>query len=277
MAYEDRGLKTLDYKMCRYGRSKLTFRGPAKSLDGEYIAFVGGTETFGKFVPAPFPDLVEAALGIKTVNLGCMHAGPDAYLNDPKALDMCNGSIAVAMQVPHASNISNRYFSVHPRRNDRFLRTSTMMQSLYHDLDFTEFAFVRHMLSACRLKCEERFEMVVSEMQSAWVSRMRQLIGLIGSPTILFSLQNHHPKDQDGTAVLGSEPLFVHKPMLDGLEPLVHSIHVIEPSVNAVTRTQAGMIYPVDQTQICDELMGPETHYEVAEVLGRVLKKASQT
>ena len=33
---------------CRYGNSRLFFRGPKGNLSGRYHAFIGGTETFGK-------------------------------------------------------------------------------------------------------------------------------------------------------------------------------------------------------------------------------------
>ncbi|MGB3314802.1 MAG: DUF6473 family protein, partial [Albidovulum sp.] len=59
MAYEYAGESALDYLPCRYGQSKLLFRGPRRKLDGAYAAVLGGTETYGKFVAEPFPNIVE--------------------------------------------------------------------------------------------------------------------------------------------------------------------------------------------------------------------------
>jgi len=273
MAYEDRGLKALDYKMCRYGRSKLEFRGPAKTLDGEYIAFLGGNETFGKYVPDPFPDLIETDIGIKAINLACMHAGPDAYLGDPKVMDICNSAQAVVLQAPHTINLSNRFFTVHSRRNDRFLRASSMFQSLFSELDFTDFTFVRHMLSVCRSASAEKFELVVKEMQKAWVMRMGQLLKQIECPKIVFALQAHHPSDQDNKCVLGPEPFFVQQDMLDGLGSKANAVIRYEPTQQAVENSQLGMVFPLSEEHISRHIMGPSAHEEVAEELSALLKK----
>jgi len=52
------GRTLLDIEPCRYGYSRLTFRGPEPNLDASYIAFLGTTETVGPFLTRPFPTLV---------------------------------------------------------------------------------------------------------------------------------------------------------------------------------------------------------------------------
>lgn len=99
----------LDYRPCRYGSSRLLFRGPKKILKKPYIAFVGGSETYGKFVASPFPDLVGSETGVAQVNLGCHNAGLDAFLNDDTALSICKRAELTVLQVFGASDISNRY------------------------------------------------------------------------------------------------------------------------------------------------------------------------
>ncbi len=56
MTYMKLGQAALDYYPCRYGASKLLFRGPRRRLQGDYVAFLGGTETYGKFIETPFRD-----------------------------------------------------------------------------------------------------------------------------------------------------------------------------------------------------------------------------
>ncbi len=34
-----------------------------------------------------------------------------------------------------AQNLSNRFYAVHPRRNDRFLRASTLMKTIFREVD----------------------------------------------------------------------------------------------------------------------------------------------
>ena len=59
-----------------------------------------------------------------------------------------NGRPLTVVQVMGANYLSNRFYSVHPRRNDRFLRASTVMQAIFNDVDFSDFTFTRHMLGA---------------------------------------------------------------------------------------------------------------------------------
>ncbi len=53
-------------------------------LTAPYGVVIGGTETYGKFVPDPYPALIEARMGLQMVNLGCLNAGPDVFLNEPE-------------------------------------------------------------------------------------------------------------------------------------------------------------------------------------------------
>ena len=150
MAYERMGETTLDYLPCRYGGCRLLFRGPQRRLEGSYAAFLGGTETYGKFIERPFPALVEARTGLRCVNFGWPNAGVDVFLNEPELLKMAGAARVVVLQVPCAPNLSNRYYSVHPRRNDRFVTATPRLQSLFPEVDFTEFHFTRHLLSRLR-------------------------------------------------------------------------------------------------------------------------------
>lgn len=122
MAYEYPREGALNYFPVRYGDSKLLFRGPKADLGERYVAFLGGTETYGKYVETPYPDLVGEEVGCATLNLGCVNAGLDAYLNDETVMDLCAASDVTVLQITGAQNMSNRFYAVHPRRNDRFLR-----------------------------------------------------------------------------------------------------------------------------------------------------------
>ena len=77
MSFHHSVQRSLDYDPVRYGTSRISFRGPKKDLGGRYVAFLGGSETYGKFLQEPFPDLVEQALDLTCVNLGYMNAGID--------------------------------------------------------------------------------------------------------------------------------------------------------------------------------------------------------
>ena len=146
MTFQRKGPPGLDYKPCRYGTSRLTFRGPARLLRGKYVAFLGSTETYGKYIPEPYPALVEQELGVTCVNLGCVNAGHDVYLHDPYVMELAGQARVRVLQIGGAHNMSNRFYTVHPRRNDRFLKSSRLMRQIFGDVDFTDFTFTRHML-----------------------------------------------------------------------------------------------------------------------------------
>ncbi|WP_420861430.1 DUF6473 family protein [Algirhabdus cladophorae] len=274
MSYENMAFSALDYKPCHYGTSKLMFRGPARSVDGDFIAFVGGTETYGKYVAEPFCDQLEPLLGHPCVNLGVLQAGPDAFLKDSGAMAICGQAILTVVQLPNAVNLSNRFYMVHPRRNDRFLRASTILQSIYHDVDFTDFAFVRHMLETLKETSAERFEMVVEEMQKAWLHRTRQLLEAIQGPKIVFGLRGHHLESDGGTNALGAEPVYVSEEMSFAIAPFADSLTWITPSAKAIGQGPDELQIPEGEQEAARFVMGPAAHREVARQLSDLIKVA---
>lgn len=71
----------------RFGRSNQVFRGPKPSLKKPYVAFIGGSEPFGKFVSVPFPKQVQRNISQTCVNWGTPGAGPGFFLKDPIILE----------------------------------------------------------------------------------------------------------------------------------------------------------------------------------------------
>ncbi len=129
----------------------MLFRGPRKRLDQPYLAFVGGTETYGKFIEKPFPVLVEKSMRQTCVNFGCVNGGIDAFVTDKTVLDICNGADLTVVQVMGANLLSNRFFTVHPRRNDRFVQASTVLKAIYPEVDFSDFALPATCWARCAI------------------------------------------------------------------------------------------------------------------------------
>ena len=128
---------------------------------------------------------MEDRIGCCAVNLGVENAGLDAYLNDAGALSTAANAQLAIIQVSCSYNCSNRFYTVHPRRNDRFLKASSALKSLYPEMDFTEIHFTRHLLARLQSISPERFESVAQEACMAWQSRMRHLIGQMNGKVIL--------------------------------------------------------------------------------------------
>ncbi|MFO8127714.1 DUF6473 family protein [Yoonia sp.] len=260
----------LSYAPCRYGNSRMLFRGPRKRIDLPYLAFIGGTETYGKFIEKPFPHLVEKAMRQTCVNFGCVNGGIDAFVNDPTVMGICAEADLTVVQVMGANYLSNRFYSVHPRRNDRFLRASTVLQAIYQDVDFSEFSFTRHMLGALHTKSIERFDTVVQELREAWLARMRNMLGQIGNRVILlwFSedlMTDDHWSDRIGQ--LQVDPLFVTASMIDELRPLVKDVVVANPTERAVSQGTRGMFFPASQAKAASEMLGVDCHIEASATL----------
>ncbi len=257
----------LSYAPCRYGNSRMLFRGPRRRLDHPYIAFIGGTETYGKFIPKPFPTLVERVMRQTCVNLGCVNGGIDAFVNDPTIMEICNGADMTVVQVMGANFLSNRFYSVHPRRNDRFLRASTVLEAIYDDVDFSEFSFIRHMLGALYSKSPDRFDIVVGELREAWTARMKNMLHQIGPRSMLLwfseeELSDKHWSEREDQ--LQADPLFITRSMLEELRPMVQDIVVVNPSDGALAKGTTGMQFPASQSAAASEMLGPACHSEAS-------------
>lgn len=267
MTYESPGQGGLDYLNCRYGASKLQFRGPRKKLEGDYVAFLGGTETYGKFIESPFPALVEAETGLNCVNFGWINAGADVYLNDTGVLEACSGARLTVIQVMGAQNMSNRFYAVHPRRNDRFLNTSNLMRRVFHDIDFTQYNFTRHLLQDLHGMSRERYNMLVDELQEAWVGRMSMLLKRIEGRTLLLWFADHCPDDPGIRDRVASDPLFVTREMIDELAPLATEYVEVVPDGAVLAKGTEGMVYGPLEAQAAEMQMGPAAHDLVASAL----------
>ncbi|MCU0800818.1 MAG: DUF6473 family protein [Rhodobacteraceae bacterium] len=221
MAFLTAGAGAPDYAPCQYGASKLVFRGPPCDLTGRYVAVIGGTETFGKYVTAPYPDHLAASLGMPVVNLGVANAGPELLATEAEVMRIAAAAQAVVVQVVGAHNQSNPFYTVHPRRNDRLLGVTPAMRGLYPDVDFTAFHFTRHLLQTLHGVSQGRFAAIVAALQACWVERMTAFLAALGPRTVLLWTGTQAPLD-DATEQIGPRyPAFVDKAMMRKVTGLV--------------------------------------------------------
>lgn len=274
MTYDVLGAGALNYAPCRYGNSRVLFRGPQRRLDAPYVAFIGGTETYGKFINAPFPALVESDIGLNCVNFGIANAGIDVFINDGFVMDAANGAETSVVQVVGAQNLSNRFYMVHPRRNDRFVSASPLLVSIFPEVDFSEFHFTRHMLNILFQVSDERFAIVKSELQAAWSARMKLLLRRIQGKVVLLWFADHAPREDDASIVNPSEcsdPMFVTHAMLDDLRAHITDYVEVRASQAALDAGTQGMVFGEMEGMAARKVMGPKAHGEAALHLGRAL------
>ncbi len=273
MAYEKQGAQPFDYMPCQYGASKLLFRGPKRSLEGRYAAFIGGTETYGKFIKTPFAALVEADVGLPCVNLGWPNAGLDVLINDTDILRAASGAVVAVLQVPGAQSLSNRYYSVHPRRNDRFVQASPLLRAIFGDVDFTEFHFTRHLLRHLNHVSPERFALLRDELQAAWVTRMTLLLRKIDAPVLLLWMSAHRPPEHADDPEICADPAFVTRAMMAAVQS--HTAQIVDATISHTARLAgiAGMVHSEFEANIAAELPGPAAHEEVARQLAPLIHR----
>lgn len=237
-------------------------------FDAPYFAVLGGSETFGPYVRDPFPVLLEDRLDRTVVNLGVRQAGVSLFASEQWLLDRASGADVTVLQVLGASNMSNRLYSVHSRRNDRFLAVSSALRDIFPDVDFTEFSFTRHLLQSLSERSQSAFEMMVAELRWAWTQRMHRVLSCIDGEVILLWMSDRAPNDPS-IWPNGPAPLFVTKGMLDGLAGEVSAI------VEVVAGTEGdrleGKQFGLREREAALAAPSPLHHARVAEKLSQVI------
>lgn len=102
--------------------------------------------------------------------------GVDYHLADRALADAAAQAHAFALVLPPLGNLNNPYYSVHPRRNDRFLAARAPLKTLFPEVDFTPMAFTGHALGTLAATCPERFAEVRHGLMAVWLDRMQTLL-----------------------------------------------------------------------------------------------------
>lgn len=270
MSYSETQQSALDYDFCTYGTSRVTFRGPKRCLDGPYVAVVGGSQAFGKFVAQPFADALEAQIGEPVVNLGVMQAGLTLIVDDPAILRTASNARMTVVEVLGAQNMSNRYFSVHPRRNDRLIAVSDGLKRLFPHVDFTEFHFVGHLLSSLKERDQGAFLLVNEELRTAWTSRMQLIVDRIQGEKVLLWMAWRRPEDP-GDLSNPLDPHFVDREMLEALSHGTAGVIEVVADDTANSEGLVGKSFLDHEEQAAEAMPGPLFHSQVATRLADVI------
>jgi len=282
MAFDRPGAGGLDYRTCRYGTSKLLFRGPRHRLVPPYALFVGGTDTYGRFVPRPFPDLVSDLVGAPTggaaplpcINMGCAHAGPDAFAEDETVRAALARADVAVIEVMGAHALSTSFFRVHPRRNDRFIAAEPALRELFPEIDFTEFAFTRHMLGALEAADPRRFARVAAALRAAWLAQMGRLVAEARA-TLLLWVADGPPPARAASVLEGRAPPLVDADMLAQVARGAAGVIEVRPSVQARAAGTAGMVFSELEASAAACVAGPAIHREVAAAVAPALARVA--
>ena len=246
----------------RYGESRLTFRGPPVDPDAPHIAVLGSDEVAGRYVPTPMTVHMAEALGVPVANLGVHSGGIDAILGDEGVLDTLARATAAAVQAMPAHMMSNRLYTVHPRRNDRIVAASSRMRALWPEIDFTDYSFVRHMLGALHAQDPVRFAAVAEELATAWTARMAKLVAALPERRVLAVLTD------PGSPSFGCEPLFVTDAAVGAVAASFDA--VVPVDMTGLRGHPSGleeMTFDVDEAAAARSALPPEGHERAAAAL----------
>lgn len=265
------GADALNYAPCRYGKSRAVFRGPGCDLTGSYMVALGGAATFGKYVAQPYPALLQAATGYPVANLGALNAGPDFYLSDPETLRLASRARLGVVQITGADAISNPFYIVHARRNDRFLAATPALTALYPEVDFSEINFTGHLLSVLIACDPARFAVVRDGLQANWLAAMRQLLAHLPLRRILLWLADTPPPQHAMGLGAATAPPLVDRRMLAALSPACTGI--VEAVASPAARAEALTDMQFSETEAVQarQLPGAAGHREILARLAPVV------
>ncbi len=259
----------IDYHACRYEGSGLFFRGPKREVgpDEEHVVVLGGTETFGPFMEEPYPAVLEVLSGRKVINLGSHHAGLQALESDPAIAGFCARAQTVIIQITSAAAMSNRFYGVHPRRNDRFTSPRPMMRRIFADVDFTGIHFVGHLVATLVKQSPRRFGLLREELCREWLSRMRSFVRRIPGRVILLWVGERSPEEAATLAADWRGPHFVDRAMLEALAGDGPEIVEIVAMPEEIEAGHARMLFQMHEAPAAHSLLGPVVHQEIARQL----------
>ncbi|MFE3838440.1 DUF6473 family protein [Pseudogemmobacter sonorensis] len=211
------GAKALDHSPCRYGGSRLAFRGPERDLDGDYIVVLGGSESCGRGGAEPFAERIGRESGLGVANLSCANAGPDVWLADRRLESVIRGAHLGIVQLVGAVNLSNDFYRVHPRRNDRFLAARPRLRALYPEVDFSEVNFTGHLMKVLGRRGPERFAPVLAELKSVWLARMSRVLEMLPRRRLLLWAGIAPPPLDSSPGDPSADPALVDRAMVEAL------------------------------------------------------------
>ncbi|MEM9011524.1 MAG: DUF6473 family protein [Pseudomonadota bacterium] len=258
------------FETYRFGRSRQRFRAPRADLDQPYIATIGGSETFGKFVLDPFPAILERQLRHPVANWGTPGAGPGFFLKDPVLLECCSNARICVITVMSAIATSNRLFSVYKRRNERLRSISEILRVLYGGVDLEKFRFSHNMLQHLYEVDADKFKVVELELRAAWIARMRELLEDIETHKVVLWLSERAPEADSGMTLRDGRPIqpaFVDREMMEAIAPYADEVVEYVASPEAAEGGPADRILNGAPEGAARTHPGATMHREAAEAL----------
>lgn len=269
MSYVAGGAGATAVPVHRYKGSKLWFRGTQRDSVSDEIVVLGGSEGFGRFVKEPFPKILEDRLQRRVENFAVQSAGIDTFLQDPVSIKRARNAPICIVQAFPADMLSNRYYRVHPRRNDRLVEPTKVLKALFPEVDFTAFHFTGHMLNELSGVSRVRFENVVRELNRALLAKYKLLFHALGSSLILLLCVRYSQHKPTGNCT--EQPYFVSNKTMLALEKLAWKSMDVDVRCASDAADLSAMNVGTMQLPIARQSLGPSAHRRIARHLETAL------
>ncbi len=227
------------------------------------MACAGGEETFGRFVDRPYAAILEDRLDRRCLNLGSLFCGVDALCGDAGLFELLNRAELCVLQAPGLLSQSNRFYRVHPRRNDRVLAPSSELTHLYPEADFTDVHFVGHLMVYLQQFRDARVEIVLEELRRNWVKKISELLDRLEVPVVLLGLRVlQHTEDHRDPVSAEVSPC-----MLNAVRPHCAGMVKIAVQVSGQSEELEDMLFGTLQQPMAEHMIGPAAHKTIADAL----------
>lgn len=211
----------------------------------------------------PFPTLLSDGVALPVANLGIPQAGLTLFSEEKVLLDLASDAEVTVLQVLGAQNMSNRLYSVHSRRNDRFLGVSPALREIFPEVDFSQINFTGHLMSTLKGSSGAAFSVLVDELKWAWVQRMRRILSLIKSKVVLVWITDQSPLREPGQ-LDEREPHFVDRMMISELLPDIDGL--VEVTLGGTSALE-GKVFSEREREAARILPGQADHARIAAAL----------
>lgn len=194
--YQNEDQNIIDYELWKIPGMGLSFRGPAFDIKPSgYFTAIGAAQTFGRFVPVPYPREIAQEIGLPCLNLGYSGAGPTFFTDRPPLIDLINQSRFAIVQVMSGRSVSNSCFTVQANQG----LSAPIWKGAHEPAAFAEQAYEEYLTH----HSVEEVMRLRAEIRVNYIEKMQQLMAAIRVPKVLLYWSTRKPNYGDGVAHIG--------------------------------------------------------------------------
>lgn len=195
-----------------------------------FIALLGGLQMAGEDPAQSIAELLGSAAGLEVVNLAAPHAGPDYYLSNPALLETAARAVLVVILLSGPGALTNPFYRVHSRRNDRLVATMPALRALFPEVELADIHYVRHLHQVLERTDADRHAQVARTVRNTWLLRMGEMLDHLTAPRILLSPGWPTPPSACGE----TDPYMVDRPLQEALRSRhARSLKLVTPDCKA--------------------------------------------